>query len=1130
MGTENRQPPTDHAVRREITTSLGKSMLVEAAAGTGKTTLLMDRMLRGLKRGAFRLPRTVAITFTEKAAGELETRLRTTLSRTLRKGDLSPTERQNLDTALDEIDRVNVSTIHSFCAGLLRERPVDAGVDPEFEVLDAVRSGLLAQECWERWMAEQVQESPEPFVDALRAGVSTEAGRGSSGLRGLAWALMATPEALDPTRTSLPTPDSSRSELAERLRQFAPQVRSFMGTHLKTGGNKTYHRVIEFLHDVEDSDDLSRVCRLACSFPASKADKALTSLEKDARERAEELLDELGGIADLISAHLAGEVFDWLSGFARFYAEEKRRRSVLDFQDLLVLAARMLKTRPAVRTYYKRRFDAFFVDEFQDTDPLQAEIVAYLCERPEQNAERMEEVELQPGKLFVVGDPKQSIYRFRRADVQTYERFKDLMKDQGDDEASVRQVHCNFRSTRPVLDELNDVFSQVFVPAEAEGVYQAEHVALSAPPDAPVKNGEAGITALCPPPDLQEEMDSAGTARDYEAHYLALAIKSMVEDEAGEMAYGDFACLFRAMTDVEKYEDAFEKYGVPYRVVGGRTYYRTEEIGETIAVLRAIDDPLDQPAIVGALRSSYFGVSDEELLDFKRRGGTWNYLQSPQVEGAAGEAMSVLKDWHRRRNTVPPHVLLEEVLHRTKALESFLLKPQGRQRTANVKKLLGQLRSVWKASHGSFGGVVGYLNSLQEREAREEESSVVEPGDDFVQIMTIHKSKGLQFPCVVIPDLSRRLPDSTDPVLLDRSSGRVEVSVSSSVASQGYEQLSEVESSNLQAEYGRLLYVACTRAEERLILPLYWQRSGRRTPRNSLLSILESTGIFEPAGDVPCGEQVGGVHYVETEPWQSRVSLRPTPQARVERGENTSCESLLGEREEWQSARERLLSRARSAPSIVSPSALDGKDRPAVVGVDEEGVAGGQAVGSLFHHVMRRIPLTGDTAGSEFRRLVQQTAEHQAAQSGLTADEVSQTVELACSTARNADFRHLLNVAESVGREVPFCVPLDQLPFEDVPANGFLEGSIDLLIAGPDGNVVLDYKTDVAAESNREELEHHYWPQLALYALACDCCGWAPRSPELVLYFVRPGVLCRRRLDDELLRRVRESLQEQCAE
>lgn len=1100
-------------------------MLVEAAAGTGKTTLIMDRMLHGLKRGAFRLPRTVAITFTEKAAGELETRLRAALARELRTSELTPSERHNLNTAIEEIDRVNVSTIHSFCAGLLRERPVDAGVDPEFEVLDEVRSDMLAQECWGRWMAGQVQKAPDPLVEALKAGVSTETGRRSPGLRGLAGALMATPEALEPARTALPTPDSSSSELAQRLRDLAPEVRSFLETHRKTGGNKTYHMVMDFLQSVEEASELSRVCRLACSFPAEKSQKALTSLERDSRERAGELLDQIASAADLISAHLAADVFHWISEFAEFYTEEKRRRSVLDFQDLLVLAARMLRSRPALRDYYKRRFDAFFVDEFQDTDPLQAEIVAFLCERPGEYARELKKVDLQPGKLFVVGDPKQSIYRFRRADVQTYERFKNLLKGQSEEKSAIRQIHCNFRSTRPVLNELNDIFSHIFVPSHEEGVYQAEHVALSAPPEAPARTGQPGIKALCPPPDLIEELDSAGTARDYEAHYLALAIKSQVERNAGDgnRAYGDFACLFRAMTDVEKYEEAFEKYGIPYRVIGGRTYYRTEEIGETIALLRAIDDPLDQPAIVGALRSSYFGVSDEELLDFERQGGRWNYLNCCDVKGPAADAMRALEEWHERRNTVAPHVLLEEVLHRTKALESFLLKPQGRQRTANVKKLLGQLRNVWSASHGSFGSVVDYLASLQEREAREEESSVVEPGDDFVQIMTIHKSKGLQFPCVVLPDLSRKLPRDTDPVLLDRSSGRVEVSVSSSISSRGYQELSEVESRNLQAEFGRLLYVACTRAEESLILPLYWHKPGRGAPSNSLLSILESTERFEPAGEVPYGKQIGGIFYADTRQWQSRISLRPMPREWKEKDEGPSSKSLLKKRKQWQRDRGRLLSRAKSAPPIVSPSTLDAENRPALA-VDQA-ESGGKNVGSLFHQVMRRIPLEGDTDGAEFKQLVRQTALHLANDRSLSPDDIAHTVEMACSAVRNPDFRHLVGAAEYLGREVPFCVPLRQLPFEDMPARGFLEGSIDLLVRGPDGTVVVDYKTDRAAVSNLETLKQHYWPQLALYGLACESCQLAP-SPQLILYFVRPGTMCARNLDEDLLRTVHTNLRE----
>ncbi len=540
--------PRDGDTRAEIVASTEKSMLVEAAAGTGKTTLVVDRILRGIRDGTLRLPTTVAITFTEKAAGELEERVRSGLGRELCRPDLTDQERDRLDTAAEELDRANISTIHAFCSRILREKSAEAGVDPEFSVLEATQAEMLRERAWQEWMGLQVSMAPAAgdgggvLLEALRAGVNV------GGLRAPADALTAAPELLDLPGFVLAAPPQSREELTEQLCQRADRAAKLCREHMRGQGNvhsRMLHRLAEDIA-AAGSADASGVRRRAYAAARVSVDDALSSFAKDRREEAGRVLGEFSAAAQALGAHLARDVFHWLGGFVEHYREAKLSRSVLDFQDLLLLTARMLRTDLAVRRYFQQRFDAFFVDEFQDTDPLQAELIAYLCEDTSRRSARrgkstparsMAQVRLADGKLFAVGDPKQSIYRFRRADVQIYDRFKGLFGPQAFGEERVRQVSCNFRSTPRLLEWFNRLFDRLFVRPEQEGVYQAAHVPLL-PPWAPSagpaeKAGGPPVVAVCPPEGASAEKQTAPTARRKEARSLALLVRDAVRGELG---------------------------------------------------------------------------------------------------------------------------------------------------------------------------------------------------------------------------------------------------------------------------------------------------------------------------------------------------------------------------------------------------------------------------------------------------------------------------------------------------------------------------------------------------------------------------------------------------------------------
>ena len=1123
----------DREAREAAVESSDRSMLVEAAAGTGKTTLLVSRILHGLRARRFTLPQSVVITFTEKAAGELERRLRAELAGQLRAGDLSLDERRSIEEALAEIDLAAIGTIHSFCASLLRERPVEAGVDPEFDVLDQAQADMLREDCWARWAGQEARACRPPLMSALAAGIGAGDEGHASGLKTLADALVRFPEALDRSAFELARPARSAEQILQELQEAAPGAARFISENLRGNGNeqsRLLRRQVERLL-AAPADSPARLSA-ACSLAGVELGKAITSFPKQSREGAGEVLGALLSQARQASAHLACDVLEWMGEFLAFYQREKRQRSALDFQDLLLLSARMLRTDTGVRRRLQRCFRAFFVDEFQDTDPLQAEVIAFLCEKEGTGpADRLEKVRLDEGKLFVVGDPKQSIYRFRRADVEVYEQFKDLYRRLAPEGEVIRKVFRNFRSTPSLIAALNPLFERVLEAPEQSGVYQAQHVALIPAADGPAVG--PGIVAVCPCDEVAGQLSDAAAARALEARHLAGVVRQLVEgplpDGFGgralgrELNYGSFACLLRALTDVDVYEEGFERLGVPYRVLGGRDYYQRQEIGETLAVLRAVDDPLDQVSVVAALRSSYFGVSDEELVRYRESGGLWDYLSTGVLEGPAGEAMHLLREWHRRRKQLAPQVLLRGILDRTKAVEAFMLKPAGPQRAANVHKLLGQLRSLWEAGAGTFRSAVDYLADLHEREQAEEESSMLEPGDEFVSIMSIHKAKGLEFDVVCLPDLARIFKGAggIGPLVLDRIGRQVAVRVGKNARSCRYDELAEREQASVLEEQKRLLYVAATRARLLLVLPLHWHRQARKPPP-SMLELLLGTGRFEGPDGVPFGRQRNGVFYWDTR--QERQGAEPaTPAPAPGAGDDDGVADMLAQRRRWRAEHERLALRTAAGLRIVAPSAFEGG--PAPLDEQDVGTPGGRELGSLFHEIMRLMPLPVSDPLEGLERTAALLAATQAAAAGLDDDSAGQAARLVISLMENAEFLALLRGARQVRQEAPFAVPLRELPFCDAGQEGLLEGSIDLLLTAGGRTTVVDYKTDRLDKGSLQEAARRYWPQLALYGLAAQACGWAQDAPELVLCFARQGRLVRRRLDAGLLAQAQDRVE-----
>ena len=657
--------PRDQQARLRAMTELGTTLLVEAGAGTGKTRILVERFINCLRAGA-PLSAVVAITFTEKAAGDLRERLTARLEKLLA-GDLagSPqldaTERERLVLALDDIDTAAVSTIHSFAGRLLRERPVEAGVDPAFRQLDELGSELLLTRLWRDWLEAAGDESgPVPgkqaLADALGAGVTltsiqTVAAEHFGRRHGLA------------ADSAPPTFDATAA--LDELGSWAGPLRAATTSCLDREDKlcSGIYRLADAIEGLVDSDpadagwQIVAAAQKRTSFGAKAAGQQgnWPGGKDDPLSAREEAFAAVAAAADRFKEYLAGLTGAAALGFCAFASRRQLEAGVLDFDDLLgrardLLAGRTLSTPEArrVREYFQKKYRYLLVDEFQDTDPLQVEIVMLLA-AADPGVSDWQTVRLTPGKLFLVGDPKQSIYRFRNADIAIFQRVKRLIRAQGD----VLEIQQNFRTLPGIVDWVNGAFAEIIGSVDED--LRPRYLPIYAYRVDPTAE-QLKVSVLRPPAPLGEwkaddvRAAEAGALAGVFSHFddLEWTVRDPRDTDAPPRPahIGDVTILFRTFTGIGFYERALRDAGIPYRVEGGRSFFQRPEVVDVIAGLRAIDVPGDELAVYAALHGSLFGLPDEELYAFNAAGGRFDLFAAHALAGfeAVDEALDMLRE------------------------------------------------------------------------------------------------------------------------------------------------------------------------------------------------------------------------------------------------------------------------------------------------------------------------------------------------------------------------------------------------------------------------------------------------------------------------------------------------------
>ncbi|HMJ56834.1 MAG TPA: UvrD-helicase domain-containing protein [Polyangiaceae bacterium] len=1147
-------PLADEEARSRIRHDLETTLVVEAAAGTGKTTELVRRILSLLRSGAS-LSRIVAVTFTEKAAGEMKLRLRAEIEKARAAPSASEEEKHRLDLALSELEEARIGTIHGFCADLLRERAVEARVDPQFEVAAEEEKERLYGECFERWFQAALADPPEGVRRVLRRRardrdalgprlVLKRAGGDLIEQRDFATAWRRDPfqreQALDAIIARLDTLASFVAKADAKddyLVQNLIHVRRFMSElYAKEAvrGARDYDGIEAELRDLVKGKPGK-----SWNWKGSSRGFRTSAVRKEALELRDRLRAEIALLIDVMDADLAACLHRELLPLVTAYEELKTRKGKLDFLDLLLLTRDLLSHDLAVRSELQARFSHLLVDEFQDTDPLQADILMLLS--ADDPAER-DPYAARPiaGKLFVVGDPKQSIYRFRRADVALYEAAKRRLLARG---AELVHLTTSFRSVPSIQAMVNAAFAPLMQGGEDGS--QAAYVPLTPFRDEP--EGRPTIVALPVPRPyspwgkivnfrIEESLpDAVGAFVDFLIRESGFTITEREDPTKRVPVQARHVCLlfkrFQHFGEdaTRPYVRALEARHVPHVLVGGRSFHAREEVLAVRNALSAIEWPEDEFSVYATLRGPFFAVSDDALLAFRYPEGKLvpgrrlNPLYAPdkselnELTQEVADSLAVLGRLHRGRNRRPIADTLTQLLEATRAHAGVAIWPTGEQALGNLLRVLDLARRFEASGATSFRSFVTRLDEEAERGGAAE-APVVEEGTDGVRIMTVHKAKGLEFPVVI-------LVDPTAPATQRQPSRYVDVERKLWVmplAGCAPVELLEKREDVLRhdaAEAVRLAYVAATRARELLVVPVVGDATAVEEGKSDWLDVLQPVlfprGIdrrsSEPAPGCPAfgedsvHERPESVHHgaeASVRPgrhapavgthkvvfWdpsalaldkQDEVGLRQQRILAADEGESVANE---GERlhAEWQTRRAALLERG-ALPSFRIATPTEAKE--GVVAT----TAGQGAIDVRLDAT--EAPRIGRPHGKRFGILVHavlstidlgagaKRIENQARAQGRLLGATHDEIAAAAASVVAA-LRHPLLVRAKSAAACRRESPLSVKATDGTLIEGVLDLAFREIEAGTPIWTVVDFKTDVEIAGRRED----YQRQVRVYA------------------------------------------------
>ncbi|HVT44889.1 MAG TPA: UvrD-helicase domain-containing protein [Thermoanaerobaculia bacterium] len=814
-------------IRREPEVGERRNLVIEAGAGTGKTTRIVREILSILLESPMLRPERIALlTFTEKAAAEIADRIRhalTDLHSGLERGrprwpsdagvpifeipsDRIGPMREACESHLRQLDRFRSQTIHSFCQMLIRQFPVEAGVNPSFSIIQGSELARFQDRVWSAWLREETKAgAPRAVIDQWE--IVLQHLRGVDRIRASILALLSKRDLLADDSYSL----GHISEAAPAIREAISAIRALPSDTIANLKEPFAHEIAGYLRSRRVPPDATLEEWIDYLAPIAEP---LARVHRSRVGALREALKFLGGegsgenrstVHDQLAGHRAAVALRAMA--VRFIArldQEKLEHGVVDYDDLL-LRALVLVENDRVVSELRKKFDYIFVDEFQDTDRVQARIIDRLA--------RDDGGRLVGGKTVLVGDPKQAIYSFRRADPETYEQTVQTFLAEG---AQKESLDRQYRSDPSLVHDINAMFAMLFSTPSSPNVARP----LYRPPLIPARSSDgrspaARITFIR---ERGSEDGQAGGGEETTHLQQGRAIAEWIETRraADASSYGRFAILFRRMTRVEDYLDALERRGIPYALPPTRLFLDRRPSVDLLSVLAAVAAPSDRPALIGAARSPYFAIPDDEIVRYY-------LLPETEREGSTfGAFLQRIGDYAEESRHFGVAELIGRIIDDCDIEAWYEVTPGGGQSLLHLERLRDIAGEFDLNSGGSVADFVMELARRRE-EADEADASWIDEKTDAVKIMTVHAAKGLEFETVIIPDLSARVRNDQlrlfaieEPRSLVLT-GRLKPLAASFRFSSDTKCLDDICSDRLEAEMHRLFYVAVTRAKSDVV-------------------------------------------------------------------------------------------------------------------------------------------------------------------------------------------------------------------------------------------------------------------------------------------------------------------------
>lgn len=1078
MNAAQNSTTTDAVTLSAIENDLTSNIYVEAGAGTGKTYSLVQRIVALLK-GGVGIEEIIAITFTRAAASELRSRIRAELEKLRAEEPEAGWTR----TALEGIDTAAFQTIDSLVYSLLKDNPLECRLPPTVEIQDGFSGMQMFRERWRQWSLERLEDDAG-FSQSLSTALRLNMSGPFATVSRLAESMNQSHDEL--SVADLATVPRIGIDTLARLDDLIVDVIDEM-RNCRDGDDSLYVQCDEVVEwygkfiEGQDVDTEDEADELLMTWPGTKSTggRAPNWGGRDGKARAVQslqvVIDAVNSVQDATRQAATNQLIGYASDFVETIVEERRRAGAVTYYDGMAWLIKMLGKNPNIRRRIQNTYRCVLVDEFQDTNPDQVRLVQLLTIPPGEEL-------IAPGSLFVVGDPKQSIYRFRGAQAVVSQSVKDqvLNDNAGGKRLTLRE---NRRSTNAIIRWVNHVFEDWMRSEEG----QADWIPLETAADTAQPDSFGEVFHFGGPLDVSY-VDEVRAADAKQVASIARAVSGgalKVRDRHDGSVRcsrpGDVAVLTSVRTSWEIYTRELDQLNLPYTAeLGGAEVLSTQEFRDLLNCLATIDDPSDQPSTVGALKSVYFGCSDVDLYHWAKAGGkfscTSEFPDDAESE-AVRSAMEVLKRYNGLRDVLRPPALIERFIRERQTRELMFL---GDDPTPGLRRLdlaVELSRRFTEEGAISLRECLTRFDQIKESDDSVREQPSLEFDEGKIRFMTMHASKGLEFPIVIVADLCGASSRRNPPLLIDwekepQDGNRVAIRLGGNQSdgyfqTGNYTELAKRDSAADELEKTRLHYVACTRARDYLFV----SRVRSEKDKKSIASRIDR-----------CVGTDGSLWSAVPKEWES---LRFSPDSDRELSER---DGVVGDETAWTDEHRRILSEA-VARSWLTPSNLKDEDaKVLLVGSDEkpdevqvsdpENLTGrGRAatnIGSAVHAAIQRMT---ESPSLDIDSVARLEAEKHGV--GTDADEIAR---LTAATLQMP----LLRKAASLNREVvwietPVAVPI-------TVADGStrtIEGRVDLIYRKPDNTLgIADFKTDRSFNRSIDDMAGPYTAQIGAYAYA----------------------------------------------